>query len=82
MEAFPNPTTDLLNLRFDLSNDTATDAQLFVYNIYGQLVETRTIAIEAGFNQIQLAADQFVNGNYVIELRTNDATYNTNFVKQ
>ncbi|MEM9849325.1 MAG: T9SS type A sorting domain-containing protein, partial [Bacteroidota bacterium] len=76
LSAFPNPTTDHLNLRFDLSAVAAHQAQLIVYNIYGQVIENRTIAIETGFNQIAIEAGNFANGNYVVELRTADATYN------
>ncbi|MEL6721578.1 MAG: T9SS type A sorting domain-containing protein, partial [Bacteroidota bacterium] len=76
----PNPIQANFNVQFNFSE--ATRAQLSIYNIYGQLVETRNVEAAAGFNQYDLDGSRFVAGNYIVELRTADATYNVSIVKQ
>jgi len=76
----PNPTSTNFNVQFNTVE--AGDAQLSIYNIYGQLVETRNVDATAGLNQYELDASSFVSGNYIIELRTANTTHNVSVVKQ
>ncbi|MEM6697252.1 MAG: T9SS type A sorting domain-containing protein [Bacteroidota bacterium] len=80
MSVSPNPIEANFNVQFNVSETTT--AQLSIYNIYGQLVETRSVEAAAGFNQYDLDGSRFVNGNYIVELRTADAAYKVSVVKQ
>ena len=58
---YPNPTTDILNIRYKQAIDAVT-----VYNSVGQKVMTKTF----DSNQIQLDMNGFSAGNYLIELHS------------
>ncbi len=77
LEVFPNPTTDLINIKMNLSE--ATDLQLSISDILGkQLVQYSPSAISypQGTTNITLSSAEYglSNGIYMINIRSKDTT--------
>ena len=64
---FPNPTSDVLQVKFGQS--LPTDALLRVYNLQGQLLQQAQVM--KGANQHPIETGQWPNGAYFLQIRTN-----------
>ncbi|MEM1325391.1 MAG: T9SS type A sorting domain-containing protein [Bacteroidota bacterium] len=81
LEVFPNPATTDIQLRFDVNATTATRGQLVIYSVYGNVKEVRNVDLAPGMNDFRIRAQDYTDGNYFVELRTNQAVFKTQFVK-
>lgn len=64
---FPNPTRDVMQVKFGQS--LPTDAVLRVYNLQGQLLQQAQV--QKGANQHPIETEQWPNGAYFLQIRTN-----------
>ena len=76
---FPNPTTDVLNVNFDL--EEREYLQIDVYNMMGQRVQTVTAQqFETGIQSLQVNTNNLSNGVYILRMQGADAQLNRQFV--
>lgn len=75
---FPNPTDNILNVAFELTNDS--DVKMMVMSLTGQLVEMRDLKLEEGTQQFKVDVNRFDNGVYFIHLITNDERISKKFI--
>lgn len=71
---YPNPFSDKTTIHYTISSDKKANAQIEIYNIYGQLIRKILIENEAG----DIAVDNLANGSYFCSLRVNGQTLATN----
>ena len=69
LEAFPNPFSEFVNIRWNLANNTT--AQLHVYDATGRLVESQTVSGQEGSQRFDVAAEA---GLYIVRLVQNGET--------
>ncbi len=78
ISAFPNPTTDVLNLKWNKHfNENVT---MKVYSISGQLISSEVIV--SGSSSKQLNVKEYAEGAYLITITTSSKTWKTTFIKK
>jgi len=77
----PVPTIDILNIEFIAQK--GENYEIEIYNIAGQLIETKTLIANTGNNQYSLKVNEYPSGIYWLSL-TNEtgAKSNTKFIKE
>jgi Secretion system C-terminal sorting domain/Fibronectin type III domain len=81
LAAFPNPTTDVMNVQFNAIEEGTVTAQ--VVDITGRLVMQQQMGTSKGINTLVLNMDQLVSGVYYINLSdSNGVTAPVKVVKQ
>jgi len=78
ISAYPNPTTDLLNLKW--SKKLNENVTMNVYSISGQLISSEVI--ESGNNSARVNVKNYTNGAYLITISSSNKTWKTTFVKE
>ena len=73
LKAIPNPSKETVKLQF--KSTVTADGILSLYNIMQQKVMSRSIEVEAGFNEIGLDVSGSSPGVYVVEVKTGDETW-------
>lgn len=77
ISAYPNPTTDVLNLKWNKQfNENVT---MSIYSISGQLISSEVI--ESGNNSTQVNVKHFSKGAYLINITSSSKTWKTTFIK-
>lgn len=76
----PNPGNNKSNIYIDNQHNNITNFSVF--NALGQLIDSRTIELNAGENEIRLneISNQFTNGVYYINVEQNDQVNTLKFV--
>ena len=77
----PNPFTSKVNIRFD--NKDKTPVTLSVYNLYGQLVDSKSF--ESPHNNIQeinYNTSKLQNGYYLFEVKCGDEIFSSKAIKK
>lgn len=78
ISAYPNPTTDVLNLRWNKQfNENVT---MSVYSISGQLISSEVI--ESRNNSAQVNVKNYTKGAYLITISSSNKTWKTTFIKE
>jgi len=72
MVAFPNPTSDLLNVVFN--SESNEDVILSFFDASGRLVMTENRSADEGYNNFQLSLSSLAKGIYTMQLRTGSVT--------
>lgn len=67
LEVFPNPTTDYININLDLDN--SSDVELSIFNLSGQMLETRTLQVATGQWSNKINTQNFDAGMYFLEVK-------------
>ena len=80
MTVFPNPTNDLLNIRYHLTH-TGTGT-LMVYDIVGRMVYSDVVTTNSGINIITIPVHELSAGYYRIKLETSGMNASVPFVKE
>jgi hypothetical protein len=68
LKVYPNPTKDEVILEFD--HYQGEQAELTVYNVYGQAVFNRQLALDQPIYRLNLLEQGLSNGSYFISIRT------------
>jgi hypothetical protein len=63
---YPNPTDNILNLRFD--TDNASAVQIRIFNTLGQVVSEIRLDSKIGLNTYQLSLDELASGEYCLQV--------------
>ncbi|UTW60581.1 T9SS type A sorting domain-containing protein [bacterium SCSIO 12741] len=79
LDVYPNPVRDNLNLNFTVNN--AEDAQLQIFNLNGQMMQTIRPAMVAGENTVSISTSELPNGTYFVTLRDGNSQKVAKFVK-
>ena len=80
LNAYPNPTTDLIN--FEFTSESASPAIMTVTDVYGRIVGTQSLGmVNQGSNKVNFDASALAFGTYNVQIRTDKGTTNTSFVK-
>ncbi len=74
---FPNPSTGIINIKFDESFLTSKD-KFIVYNTMGEIVFTKQLLSKQDFSNINLS--DLTNGVYTISLTIHNQKVNSRFV--
>ncbi len=78
--AYPNPTTDILNLQVDYTTDAKVSMR--IYTPMGQLVrDMGNLDLSNGKQTAQIHVSDLANGNYILELRNNNSVTALPFTK-
>ncbi len=75
---YPNPSSDLLNINYQLKNQTATS--LMIYNLLGEIVYSEKLTASISGNKA-LNVKDFKSGIYLLQVCTNDGCLNMKIQK-
>jgi hypothetical protein len=75
---YPNPASTRLNVNLNNDKDETITAQMF--DITGRMVLSETKDLVNGENSLQFNTANFINGMYILELRTAEKFMNTKIV--
>ena len=67
---FPNPTSDKLTLRYELSEGQEVNVQL--KDLSGKVIYRETTTATQGVNQMELNMSKFNSGMYFLQLETDN----------
>jgi PKD repeat protein len=67
MSVYPNPATDMANVRFAVANSGA--ARITVTDLSGKELQTHELFAAQGNNLVQLSTEGFASGVYLIEVK-------------
>lgn len=76
MEAYPNPTDDVININFHVEDEAKIELRLF--NPLGQMMQTRLLQASKEPQATQIDVSQYPAGTYYLQLNTN----NTSIIKR
>ena len=77
---FPNPVENEAIISF--ANNNREKAVLNVYSIDGKLVLNKKIELISGINNINVNLQGMASGNYIVEIRSNAASYSSKIIKK
>jgi len=70
---FPNPSSDNINVSFDLSDNS--NVQLKVFDLSGKLMYSRNInSLSKGNQKVEVKVDSFSRGTYLLQLISGNKT--------
>ena len=75
---FPNPIRDRSTLAFTLAK--AADVQLLIVDLSGKVIHANTYTRDAGYQEIQIDAHNFVSGTYFAHIITTEQKATSKFV--
>ncbi|MEM7367511.1 MAG: M43 family zinc metalloprotease [Bacteroidota bacterium] len=67
VQLFPNPARDMVTVSIDAVN--RTDVQLSLRDVAGRAIVQREVAIQQGFNQIEIPVHMLASGVYFVEIQ-------------
>jgi len=77
---FPVPAVSHLNVVTEIENDVEADYRIF--SVSGQLMQQGVQALSKGYNQFQLQLNGLTNGNYLLQVRTDEQVLTKRFIVQ
>ena len=77
---YPNPTDNILNLRFD--TDNASVAQVRIFNTLGQVVSEISLDSKIGLNTFSLNLNELSSGEYCLQLNLTNESRVFKFTKK
>ena len=78
MKVFPNPTRDILNIEYQLSEDS--EVVMFIYDVNGKVISKDLFNSEKGVQKRQVDASDFDAGFYFISLQAGDEIVTKRFI--
>lgn len=69
LRAYPNPTTDIINLEINAS--MRSDMNVSIYTITGQKVMSKTVSVGTGINTTQINVNELESGVYFCSVSAN-----------
>lgn len=81
LNIYPNPTQGLLQVAFDNSANTSNLTEIFVFDIQGKLVQSKTVFSEENVVGVQLELSELQHGVYFIRLQQDAKVFQKPFVK-
>ncbi|MEJ7586320.1 MAG: T9SS type A sorting domain-containing protein [Ferruginibacter sp.] len=77
---YPNPAKDRLSINIDA--DKAIEGHLFITDISGRVLYTRSVKVPQGNTVLPIAIRNFAPGSYIIKIKLNDDIIVKKFNKQ
>ncbi len=78
--AYPNPTSDVLNLEVDYQSDAQIN--MGIYDTYGRLIQSLgQLDLSSGKQLKQISVASLASGNYILQLRNKNAVTALPFTK-
>ena len=78
MKVYPNPTRDLLNIDYQLSEDSGV--VMMIYDVNGKVISKQLIQSNKGQQQIKVDASEYDAGFYFISLQAGDEIVTKRFI--
>lgn len=75
---YPNPTSGIVNVEFEMGNEQWKDAEIQIFDMYGKLLHTEP----ANDSTIQTDMSPFADGVYTFRIKTQDGVVTRKIVKQ
>lgn len=75
---YPNPTSGIVNVEFEMGNEQWKDAEIQIFDMYGKLLRTEP----ANDSTIQTDMSPFADGVYTFRIKTQDGVVTRKIVKQ
>ncbi len=79
-EVSPNPLSKTQSLQLNLTSETAFDAQVKLYNVTGQLMQTGKRHFEIGFSSQNISVSNLTNGLYILTVESEKGVINKKVV--
>lgn len=79
-EVSPNPLSKTQSLQLNLTSETAFDAQVKLYNVTGQLMQTEKRHFGIGFSSQSLSVSNLTNGLYILTVESEKGVINKKVV--
>jgi hypothetical protein len=81
LQVFPNPTSDFINLTYNVVENTSISAS--IYDVQGRLVQVQNnLSSQAGEQQYRFNVGNFATGNYTLVLEAEGQRLTKKFVVQ
>ncbi|MBQ3739958.1 MAG: C10 family peptidase [Bacteroidales bacterium] len=75
---YPNPTSGIVNVGFEMRNEQWKDAEIQIFDMYGKLLRTEHV----NDSTIQIDMSLFADGVYTLRIKTQDGVVTRKIVKQ
>ena len=76
VQVYPNPATDVVNISFENTNDTYVS----IMDLQGRVLGTQVASGANGTQVISFSTEGFAKGTYVVSVKANGLTSNSNVV--
>ena len=73
---YPNPAKDVVNVSFENTSETAVS----IMDLQGRVLSTQLVSGSNGTQLVSISTGDFAQGTYVVSVRANGLTSNTNVV--
>ena len=73
---YPNPAKDVVNVSFENTSETAVS----IMDLQGRVLSTQLVSGSNGTQLVSISTGNFAQGTYVVSVRANGLTSNTNVV--
>lgn len=80
VKVYPNPVTDYVNVEINSEFSGAVLAEII--DMQGRIIETRSIDLTSGQNEVRFEADHLNVGTYLVRLNKDNKILTTQFVKK
>jgi hypothetical protein len=81
LNIYPNPTQGMLQVAFDNSANSSNSTDIFVFDMQGKLVHSKTVFSEENVVGVQLDLSELQHGVYFIRLQQDAKVFQKPFVK-
>lgn len=78
MTLYPNPTSGIVNVGFEMGNEQWRNAEIQIFDMYGKLLRTELV----NDSTIQIDMSLFADGVYTLRIKTQDGVVTRKIVKQ
>lgn len=79
-EVSPNPLSKNQSLQLNMTSERAFDAQVKLYNVAGQLIQSKNKRFEVGFTSQNLSVSNLNNGLYILTVESENGVINKKVV--
>ena len=76
VEVYPNPATDVVNISFENTSDT----YISIMDLQGRVLGTQVASGANGTQVVSFSTEGFAKGTYVVSIKANGLTTNSNVV--
>ena len=77
INVYPNPAADVVNISME---NVSSEASVTIMDLQGRILATQSASSTNGTQVITFATEGFAKGTYVVSVRANGLTSNTNVV--
>ena len=78
MSVYPSPTSDILNVEYDINFDS--DVDITILDVHGKVVSVNSLKVNSGKQKLQVDAFEFDPGFYFINLQAGDKIITKRFI--